>query len=637
MRWLLLLALLPRIAHASSPSSEYLRELIEKSRRQNLSAEKHWLRLVHYKRAWTTAWNSEADGRAFFLSPQGRTNPKAELEATLAGFFQEEITDTPAQHPQCQFPARFSWLQSRLDFDLTRLRQQKCTRFEEFRTRLSARSVTLVFSSYYLNNPASAFGHIFLRTNKTDLAYQGKRFELLDYGIDYSATVDTSNALIYGFKGMTGLFPGRFNYYPYFYKVREYNDFESRDLWEYDLDFTHAQVDLLVAHLWELGSTYFDYYYVTANCAYHILTALEAARPDLELSDRVGWFVIPANSVKAVFSNKALVRGVHYRPSIHTQFQSRLDNLSADQRSALAALIDDREAPLPARLSTRESVDVLDAALDYADLRYAKDLVAGTDREPVEFKQHLLERRSEIRVPSENLVIEPPWNYQPQLGHGTKRARLGGGYSTAVGPYGEIEFRMGLHDLADPFRGYPELAQIDFFPTELRYNTDFRSLWLEDFSIVRVLSLSSINRFEMKPSWNFRLGATTVRDGGCDSCLAGLLEMGGGVARSWFGSKLTLFGFAQGQLLGSPPLHGKLGLPLRLGVGPLAGVRLRIGDAFSTVLTGSYQYLLETAPRWTYWASVTSRLHVGMSLSVGMDIKKLPQGWEGSIAPLIYF
>ncbi len=196
---------------------------------------------------------------------------------------------------------------------------------------------------------------------------------------------------------------------------------------------------------------------------------------------------------------------------------------------------------------------------------------------------------------------------------------------------------LGLHDLADPYPGYPELSQLEFFPTQVRYNSDQRSVWLEDISIVRVISLSSVSRFEMKPSWNFRLGATTVRDGGCDACLAGVFEIGGGFARSWFGSKLTLFGFAQAELLGSPSLQGKLNLPLRLGIGPLVGTRIRVGERFSSVLSGSYRYLLETQPRWTYLASIVNRFHFGSGFSLSLEVKKLPQAWEGSLAPLIYF
>src|SRR5262249_34403761 len=154
-------------------------------------------------------------------------------------------------------------------------------------------TIRLVFSSYYLNNPASAFGHTFLRVERTDPFTVSERRELLDHGIDFSADVDTGNAVIYAIKGLTGLFPGTYKLRPFFYKVREYTHYESRDLWEYELALDDRQVMLVTAHLWELGSTYFDYYYITENCAYQILAALEVADPRIELLRHVKTPVLP--------------------------------------------------------------------------------------------------------------------------------------------------------------------------------------------------------------------------------------------------------------------------------------------------------------------------------------------------------
>ena len=58
---------------------------------------------------------SEADGMEFFNSPQGKTDPEAELAATLASFFVPlaEIAKDK-EHPQCNFPARFKWLKQQL-------------------------------------------------------------------------------------------------------------------------------------------------------------------------------------------------------------------------------------------------------------------------------------------------------------------------------------------------------------------------------------------------------------------------------------------------------------------------------------------------------------------------------------------
>jgi hypothetical protein len=39
-------------------------------------------------------------------------------------------------------------------------------------------------------------------------------------------------------KVLTGQYPGEYSIMPYYRKVKEYGDFESRDLWEYELNLT---------------------------------------------------------------------------------------------------------------------------------------------------------------------------------------------------------------------------------------------------------------------------------------------------------------------------------------------------------------------------------------------------------------
>jgi hypothetical protein len=72
---------------------------------------------------------------------------------------------------------------------------------------------------------------------------------------------------------------------PYYLKVREYSDLENRDIWEYELNLTPEEIDRLLMHAWELGPIHFDYYFFDENCAYHLLGLLEAARPDLTLTE----------------------------------------------------------------------------------------------------------------------------------------------------------------------------------------------------------------------------------------------------------------------------------------------------------------------------------------------------------------
>jgi hypothetical protein len=80
-------------------------------------------------------------------------------------------------------------------------------------------------------------------------------------------------------------FFGRFLVEPYFQLVRKYNDLESRDIWEYQLDLTPLEIHGLLLHVWELQNASSDYYFFGENCSFHLLTLLEAVRPASPLKD----------------------------------------------------------------------------------------------------------------------------------------------------------------------------------------------------------------------------------------------------------------------------------------------------------------------------------------------------------------
>ena len=75
----------PVVGHGDTPGSQYRDELIELARRYDLASDPHWLALGHYeKNTFGEGVESLATGSRFFLSPTGRTDPDAELAATIA-------------------------------------------------------------------------------------------------------------------------------------------------------------------------------------------------------------------------------------------------------------------------------------------------------------------------------------------------------------------------------------------------------------------------------------------------------------------------------------------------------------------------------------------------------------------------
>ncbi len=75
------------------------------------------------------------------------------------------------------------------------------------------------------------FGHTLLRLDPKDQ----QQLNLVSYAVNYAATVAGNDNWSYAWKGLTGQYPGEYYLSPYYRKVKEYGDFESRDLWEYEL------------------------------------------------------------------------------------------------------------------------------------------------------------------------------------------------------------------------------------------------------------------------------------------------------------------------------------------------------------------------------------------------------------------
>jgi hypothetical protein len=620
---------------ARAPDPTHLPELVARSRALRLAEDPAWLRLGHWRPTAKGGFESEVDGSAFFRALRGKVDPRAELEATLRALFDARPVADELSDAQCRYPARLAFLAERLAVDPARLPPRPCPRRDAFLARVAARSATLVFSSYYLDSPSSAFGHTFLRLNKEGGERSGRAYELLDYGVDYAATVTTENAVLYALYGLFGRFEGRFNHLAYYYKVRQYADAESRDLWEYELALAPAEVALLAAHLWELGGTYLAYWYLDENCSYHLLGALEAAAPRLSLLAHVrGAVVLPSDTVKALFRNPGLVRAVRYRPSIRTQFEARAARLSPPALDAVEALADEPLAPLP-DLGPAAQAAILDAALDHLDLRFGRDLVVGAAPRAARDRQLLLERRSALAVVSPPLEIPPPAGRAPELGHGSLRLGAGGGVSSAGGPLALVDLRLALHDLGDPPAGYPPLSQIEFLPTRLRLARG--RVELDESWLFRIVSLNDLGRFDLRPSWRVRLGAATVRDAGCDRCVAGAAELGAGMTKGGILGAVDLYAGVDLGLEWSPRLAGLAEGPVRAGVGPGGLARLRLGSVAALLADARWRFLPDASPDRTFDLRAALRLHVREGVSLALEARRTPAADEATAAVHGYF
>ena len=255
--------LIPGLSESKTHSPE---SLASTALETDLYQDRAWLALGHYRQPkFRTKWVSDVDDPSFFLAPTGATNPKAELRASIVALF----TESPrAAQLRCQFPARWHWLQTRLNHFVTST-ADGCEEFERWRDELGATAATLVFPAAYLDSPSSMFGHTLLTLNKSSELDQS---QILSYSVSYAAKRNEDDSeLSFIYRGLVGGYPGETAILPYYLKIREYSEIESRDIWEYRLRLNDEQILQIVRHLWEIKDLRIDYYFFSENCSFRLL------------------------------------------------------------------------------------------------------------------------------------------------------------------------------------------------------------------------------------------------------------------------------------------------------------------------------------------------------------------------------
>lgn len=480
--------LFPVFAQENPQPESSLESYLNSAETQKLSEERYWLLLLHYRKSIFGNSKSEIDGRDFFLSPNGKWNPKEELNETIRGFFRtpsEEEIEEKKLHPICKYPERFRWLDSQLHFDKNSLPKIRCARFENWIQALNPTSIQLIFASFYLNNPASLFGHNLLKIGSEN----PNRSEILDYAVNFAANYSKEDgALTYAVRGLFGGYPGSFSIFPYYYKINEYNDMESRDLWEYELNVEPSDAKRVTSHIWELGSTYFDYYFLDENCSYHLLSLLEIAKTDLHLREEFNLYTIPSDTVKLALSKEGLIRRKTYRPSLTSKMEQKIKELSPIEREKFYEYLSSKIelTDLLNEFKGERLAHILDAILDAK--RFQKTLEKQNIQDEKKYRNLLVERS---RLPFPPILSREPTSAPPEEGHGSGRIKMNRGASN-LGGYTDISVRAAYHDFMNYDKGFVPFSTIEYFSMQLRQYDLQKNPHLEESSLIKILSLAPV-------------------------------------------------------------------------------------------------------------------------------------------------
>lgn len=611
LRVLLLVCITYFASPVTAQDAAYLEQLQEQARHLKLALHPKWRALLHYRGSSENS-ESELEAPYFFAAETGKRDPQAELDATLAAFFSGTPHREKQEHPQCAFIARFRWLAQALRFDEKRLPLRECKRFDDWYARIQPHSLSVVFPAAYLNNPSSMFGHTLLRFDSARLTDQTS---LLAYAVNYAATTGSDNGALFAIKGIVGGYPGFVSVSPYYDKVNTYAEVENRDLWEYQLALSPAEVAQILEHVWELRGIFADYYFFSENCSYQLLTLLDVARPGLNLAEQTRPWVIPTDTIRVV-ERAGLIAKVNYRPSAATRLRSAIQALNERDQHIALAVARGTIAPDGPELTQDPNVNAA-AALSVAFEYQKYQVMAGnwSREEVVPRTRDVLVARSKLQADTTEKAVTAP-EVRPDQGHGTALIAFGAGQlndDEAV----IVRIRPAYHDLLDPLPGYVAGAQIKFLDVNAAYLAAKDTWLLERFGFVDIISLSDRDIFFRPVSWSVRSGwyrlplptAVDTRD------LTFIIDAGAGITHAT--SNAQIYGLFKGAL----DVNNDLPHDASIGPGLSAGLILSPLPRLRIALEGEITRFALGTPYTRVRAQVDSRVHFGRDQQLQLSVE----------------
>lgn len=573
---------------------------------EQLGTSNEWLRILYYVPRWTLHRTGMIDTPGFYLAKDGISDPVAELTATIAAL-EAPVPADPNQHALCLFPRRFKFISATLKSHRLTIPTIDCKNYREWREAFPITGASLVFSSNYLNNPSSMYGHTFLRLHRKTEG-DAAPSPLLDYAINFAANPTTENPVLYPILGLTGRFFGTFSLMPYYLKVQEYNNAESRDLWEFPLEFNSDETDSLMTSLWEVGPHGVRYWYFDENCSFVLLGTIAAAKPQAAAVDEFPNVVSPKDTITELISYGALGTPIR-RLSALSRLNARRALLNSQERSLLQKQTGSEHLePEVVALPKERLVVVLDALIEWISFR---EKLAG-NRESQKYRalwDEALKTRANLGVASTPLIGDIQIPSRPEIGHPAQRVSLGVRAADRLSTESMIGMRFTLHDTWSPSAGYSrdqEISMGDFLVAVRKTNAGPSKIYPERATIVRILSVPSVDLLTRSFAWTLTLGGDRVYGPDDATWFAYRLEVGAGGAYD-----LTPYLKVFAMPIVEAGLLTRDDLGLDSGVGARAGILWDASDSLRIGATSDLDAIRGAAPilrTWSYKGFISKDL-----------------------------
>ena len=575
--------------------------------------------LGHYK-PHAAGWESLIGDTNFFLASTGKENPKAELEATIRAWLDNENTGRAADCA-CRFPARIYWLKGVLNVPASQIPDSKCNNNLALMQRIAPHEAVLVFPGAAFKGLGAMFGHTLIRFDAKD------KHPLISYSVNYSALCGGENLFNYIWKGLTGGFNGYYTLSPYFQKLHEYRDMGERDIWEYPLNLNPDEVNMMVLHSIELREIASKYYFLDENCALNLLFIIEAGRPSLRLVDHYwnqsAFWVIPSDTILFLWKE-----GLLNDPVFEASLSRQIDFCAQLYRPAIideAIRLAEVGNPDPtaniSRLSHKEMNVARELAAKIVQYHFSKLEIR---QEPFEDKYKALIQDNESCLPE---TIPP--TTPPQEGHPAGRVESAFGYQRA-NPFLEFGWRPAYHDWNDPPKGYPDQGTLNFLDIKARYYPSQNEVRLQHVKIIEGGSLSPRNPIAKQTAWSFGSGLeqTYLRDYNEHF----LFYLDGGAGKSYrIKESGIVYWLVKGSFLAGP------GLNKNVDIGPEIEIGLSrpIGQNWQINLAGAIVYYGISEKCFAEDARVSLIRFISQKNAISLNARLAGIGWKRDLPEVL--
>lgn len=429
----------------------------------------------------------------FLFSQKNSAAWNDEWPAALEAFQNPSWRHPRLQWPAaCTFPSRKRIVEKILG---KKLPEANCPDLDLWRKNLRATHVSLLFAGAYAQNPASIFGHTLLRLS--DRKDPLRTSPLLSHVVGFLAMTGDDGTFHRIRKGLTGQYPGHFLLDPFYIKLGVYNNAESRDLWESDLNLSPEEIDLLIDHLWEISHFSKPYYFIGKNCSYQILKVFEAVKPELNVTKRKLIETLPHDSIRWMTETGLSQKNYRYYPSLWKKIKTQLEKLSPEQMQSFLKARDNLEF-----LKNVNDIQVLEVLNDHwLMINYQKQ----TQLNPQEkiLMETSLSQRSRLgpsNSANDVFVFQEKGPLPAYLGHKTRSGKWG-----LVGQeYFAFQFFYGAHGFEQDGQGFDDFSSIQYLGVQHLAPTQDARESETQIVFADIRSFENYTSFDKKKSWLVR-------------------------------------------------------------------------------------------------------------------------------------